>query len=212
MSTDTLLVYFMISFFYIISPGPAVFLAITNGITANMKMVMVSSLGNILGLFALSTISILGLGALLLTSALLFTLVKIVGAGYLIYLGIRQIIFAKKINLDDQGSSKKHRNLSTYFYESFFIAITNPKPILFFIALFPQFLNTSQPLAGQFLTLTFIFMSLSFLSLCAYGLASRSIRGILFRNNVMQWFHRITGGLFILMGLSLLKLKNNTAN
>ncbi len=208
MNTDILLIYSLVSFFYIISPGPAIFLAITNGLTANMKTVMISSLGNILGLFVLSAISILGLGALLLSSAVLFMAVKIIGAAYLIYLGIKQLLRSTSAALSVSGGEPaKVRSLWAYFTESFLLAVTNPKPILFFVALFPQFLAIDQPIAAQFFILTSIFMVLSFLSLITYGYISKSTRRLFSSESVMSWFHRITGGLFIVMGCALLKLK-----
>lgn len=210
MSIDIVLIYTVVAFFYVLSPGPAVFLAIANGITTNMKVVAMSSLGNILGLFFLSGISILGLGALLLSSAYLFMAVKIVGAMYLVYLGLKQWRQAKKILPLGYGQIPvTPKKIGRYFIESFFLAATNPKPILFFIALFPQFLSMEQPIAPQFFILTSIFMSISFFVLCAYGYLAKTTRGIFSRGSFMQWFHRVTGSLFIIMGLSLLKLKNN---
>ena len=91
MNLDTLLVYSVVAFFYIISPGPAVFLAIYNGAVQGVRCVTAAALGNILGILFLSTISISGLSAILLSSAVLFAVVKIVGAAYLVYLGIKQL-------------------------------------------------------------------------------------------------------------------------
>ena len=204
--------YVFVSFFYILSPGPAVFLAISNGVTTNMKVVVLSSLANILGLFLLSTISILGLGALLLSSAVLFMVVKIIGAVYLVYLGAKQFLRSRnspsfknsRSNMESHGCSYR-----VYFTESFFLAVTNPKPILFFVALLPQFIATDQPVFHQFFALTAIFMTISFLVLCGYGYLSKSAKGILSEPSILQWFHRITGGLFVLMALSLLKLQNS---
>ena len=79
MNIDTLILYTIVSFIYIISPGPAVFLALANGMGGKLKAVMLSSFGNIVGLFSLSAISIIGLGALILTSSTLFLVVKIIG-------------------------------------------------------------------------------------------------------------------------------------
>ena len=88
MNIDTLLVYLLVAFFYITSPGPAVILAIINGLRTNMKVVAIPTFANTLGLAILSTASILGLGVLLTTSATLFMIVKFVGAFYLVYLGV----------------------------------------------------------------------------------------------------------------------------
>jgi len=212
MTIDILLVYCVVSFFYIISPGPAVFLAISNGMTIDMKAVSLSSFGNIVGLFILSAVSIFGLGALLMTSAALFMAVKIVGAGYLIFLGVKQFRNTKAIlstDLDAPVLSRKKRSL---FLEGFWMAVTNPKPILFFTALFPQFLNLETSLMPQFFVLTSIFMFFSFLSLFSYGLISKMAKGWLIDTNRMVWFHRVTGGIFIGMGIGLLQLKSGASN
>jgi len=209
MNLDILILYTIVSFFYIISPGPAVFLALSNGMGGNLKAVALSSLGNILGLFLLSSISIIGLGALILTSATLFFVVKIIGATYLMYLGLKQFKISKALSSPVETSiNKVKRTDASYFTEGFFLAATNPKPILFFIAIFPQFLNVEISLALQFFTLTLIFMSISFISLFTYGYLAKSAKNIFSSKVGMKWFHRVTGGLFIGMGVGLLQLKN----
>lgn len=210
MNFDVLLMYTVVSFFYIISPGPAVFLAISNGMTTNMKIVMISSFGNIAGLFLLSVISIFGLGALLAASSTLFMVVKIIGAAYLIYLGIKQfrapkITKSPKIRETEQSLN----NNLNYFYEGFFLAATNPKPILFFTAIFPQFVNMESSIVPQFFIMTIIFMAISFASLFSYGLISKSAKNLFANQTGMTWFRRVTGGLFVGMGFGLLQLKNS---
>ena len=190
MNLEMLLLYTVIAFFYVISPGPAIFLAIANGLSGNMKNVFFSSLGNISGLFLLSTVSILGLGALLLTSSSLFLAVKISGALYLLYLGLKQIKLAShaKLPLADLAN--------------------NPKAIIFFTALFPQFLDIEHNLALQFFSMTAIFMLLSLCSLLSYAFIFRQAKSSLTKGNRMAWFHRITGGLFIGMGVLLLQIRS----
>ncbi len=220
------LLYLTVSFFYIISPGPAIFLAISNGMTAGLKALIMSSLGNIIGLFILSLVSILGLGAIVLASSTLFLIVKIVGAGYLLYLGVKQfrsaknlLITEKDISVAEEGkkatdkkgqvlASAGKQSLSSYFFEGFLLAATNPKPILFFIAIFPQFLRPEGPLMEQFLLMTLSFMVLSFLSLFSYGYIGKKAKVFFMHETRMKYFHRITGGLFIGMGVTLLGLKN----
>jgi len=208
MTIEFLILYAVFSFFYIISPGPAIFLAISNGMTTNMKTVALSSLGNVLGLLLLSLISILGLGTIITTSATLFMIVKIVGALYLVYLGVRQFRNSKKIVFAQaEKNENSHRKSSSFFHEAFLVAATNPKAILFFTAIFPQFLNPKAAMLPQYALLTAIFMFLSFASLFSYGLLSKSMRRLFFNEKRMAWFHRITGGIFIGMGVGLLQLK-----
>jgi len=209
MDINILLIYTVVAFFYITSPGPAVILAIVNGMRANMKTVMLSSFANVLGLFILSTASIFGLGVLFKTSSNLFLLVKIVGAFYLIYLGIKFLLNKSSFHIDENNEKEKNKNEKTYFLESFFLAITNPKPILFFTAIFPQFLNMQTSIIPQFFILTGIFLFISFSSLCAYAYLAKKSKRWLSDKNRLTWFSRITGGMFIGLGVGILQLKNS---
>jgi len=209
MNIDTLLIYTVVAFFYITSPGPAVILAIVNGMRANMKIVMLSSFANVLGLFILSTASIFGLGILFKTSSNLFLLVKVVGAVYLIYLGIKFLLNKSSFHFDENNEKEKKKSNKTYFLESFFLAITNPKPILFFTAIFPQFLDMHINIIPQFFTLTSIFLFISFTSLCAYAYIAKKSKKWLSNKNRLTWVSRITGGMFIGLGIGILQLKNS---
>ena len=209
MNLEMLLLYTVIAFFYVISPGPAIFLAIANGLSGTMKNVFFSSLGNISGLFLLSTVSILGLGALLLTSSSLFLAVKISGALYLLYLGLKQIKLASQAKLPvAEFADKTIKKPFQYYREGFLLASTNPKPIIFFTALFPQFLDIEHHLALQFFSMTAIFMLLSLCSLLSYAFIFKQAKSSLTKGNRMAWFHRITGGLFIGMGVLLLQIRS----
>ena len=207
MNIDTLLIYTAVTFFYVTSPGPAVILAIVNGMKANMKTVMISSFANIMGLMILSTVSIWGLGVIITTSAVLFTVIKLVGAFYLIYLGIKFLLNNKALNFES-NDNKEDKSMGKYFMESFLIAVTNPKPILFFTAIFPQFIDKSVSILPQFLIMTGVFMFISFSSLCAYGLLSKKSQKWIANEKGMTWFNRITGGLFIGLGVGIMQMKS----
>lgn len=207
MNIELLTAYIITAFFYITSPGPAILLAIANGITSGMKTMVISSLANIMGLAVLSVAAILGLGAVLQTSAMLFLIVKIIGAVYFIYLGFKFLVNNKAIHLDNSQLTAKKKSNFTYFKEAFLLAVTNHKPILFFTAIFPQFLDTQKAVLPQFTLMTLIFLMISFSSLCTYGYLSGKSKKWLNNQQKMNWFHRITGGLFIALGVAMLKLK-----
>lgn len=209
MNIEYLVMYSVVSFFYVISPGPAVFLAISNGMTADTRAVAASSFGNIVGLFLLSSISILGLGAIIIASATIFLIIKLLGATYLIYLGIKQFRTQKISFTDQKVQVESSRPLFSYFREGFLLAVTNPKAIVFFTALFPQFLSLESAIMPQFLIMTALFMAMSFSVLFSYGTISKSAKGLLNNQHRMVWFHRITGSLFISMGIGLLQLRNS---
>lgn len=193
----------------ILSPGPAILLAVSNSIRFGMFKVFLSSTGNVSGLFILSIIAIFGLGAVFKTSTTLFFLIKIVGAGYLIYLGIRQWRSANSFFKEVEGhsKSKKGKSNKTFFLEGFLIAITNPKAILFFTALFPQFINTTQDLTPQFLVMTLTFMSMSFATLMCYGLLATKAKVWFSKGRRTIWFNRTLGSVFVVIGLGVLQLR-----
>jgi threonine/homoserine/homoserine lactone efflux protein len=207
MQSTTWLLFSAVALVAVISPGPAILLSISNSIRFGISKVVLSSFGNICGLFLLSTAAIFGLGAILKTSTTLFLFIKIIGAAYLIYLGIRQ--WRSKTNFFD-GVEKKSEQIKSnkrFFMEGFLIAMTNPKAILFFTALFPQFVNTQQALIPQFLIMTFTFMAISFISLVSYGVLATKAKRWLSTGQRAKWFNRTLGSLFVLIGVGLLQLK-----
>ncbi|ATB70000.1 homoserine/threonine exporter, RhtB-like [Sulfurospirillum diekertiae] len=208
MEFHTWLLYTTVAFIAIVSPGPAVLLAINNSLMYDLKATIFSSLGNASGLFVLSSAAMLGLGVVLKTSMILFTVFKIVGALYLIYLGIKQFrtlhnIF-ERVHLHQTQSAVRY---FTIFRKGFLICITNPKPIIFFTALFPLFLEPTTPIIPQFFILTLTFMSLSFMTLMGYAFFARSLKHWFNTRNRATWFNRISGAIFVGLGLGLLGLE-----
>jgi threonine/homoserine/homoserine lactone efflux protein len=192
----------------ILTPGPAVFLAISNSMAFGWRRVAYSSLGNITGLLTVSTLAMVGLGALLKTSAAVFTGFKLVGAGYLIWLGCKQwrsrvSVFARAEALPGPGEASN----GGIYLKGLMIALTNPKAILFFSALFPQFIRPDRPLAPQFLILMATFMTFSFLALMSYGLAAHAARTWFTDQRRCAWFNRVSGCVFFLLGAGMLRLK-----
>ncbi len=212
MQIDVWFMFSVIAITNIVSPGPAILLAISNGLTQGLKSVAISSLGNITGLFLVSSVAMIGLGTILKTSSLLFTVFKVVGAIYLIYLGVKS--FNNRHNQLGEVSQANgpRKNKRKLFKEGFLIASTNPKAVIFFTALFPLFLDTQAPVIPQFFILTMTFMLYSYISLVGYGWLSKSIKNWLNAGKRMVWFHKITGGLFISLGLGLLTVRNANAN
>ena len=208
MELHTVLLYSVVAFFYILSPGPAVFLAITNGLRADLESVTIAAFGNIVGLLFLSIASILGLGAIIMASATLFMVVKVVGALYLIYLGIKFIRANTTLEIDRQrGEFTRAKTKKEHFKEAFLLAVTNPKPILFFTAIFPQFLNYKSEILPQFIAMTLIFATLSFTVLFFYGFIAQKSKKLLSNIKRVTWFNRVSGAIFIALGISLMQLK-----
>lgn len=203
MNLESYLAYVLIAFLTITSPGAAILLAISNGMRYNLRAVVVSTLANAMGLFILSSVAMLGVGALLKTSALFFVILKLIGALYLIYLGVK--LFLKK-ELEIHIRKEEHRESVSYskvFKTAFLVAVTNPKPILFFTAIFPLFMSPEYSALGQFFIMTFTFLGISIASLIFYGYMATRFKAWFTDTRSLQMFNRITGALFIAMGSGL---------
>lgn len=209
MNLETTLAFSAVASIAAVSPGPAILLALRNGLTFGIRAVVWSSLGNITGLLCLSAAAMLGLGLMLKSSALLFSIVKVLGAMYLFYIGMRHLLgrtSLMQVEACQADSSRAYRPYRLY-REALFIAAFNPKPILFFTALFPQFISTQEPLLPQFLILTGIFMLLSFITLIAYASVAARAKRALQRPSFLTWVNRVFGAVFIAFGASLLALR-----
>lgn len=191
------------------SPGPAVLLAVTNSATLGMRKAMLSSAGNAAGVFVVSAVAMLGLGALLKTSAWLFGALKIAGAAYLIYLGIRQ--WRSRMNVFDQTvmtAGLQSQAPARLFLQGLLVAATNPKSILFFTALLPQFMTPGAPALRQFFTLTLTFAACTVASHFFYMALARGMSRWFAQPARARWFNRIAGTLFAALGIGVLRLRN----
>jgi threonine/homoserine/homoserine lactone efflux protein len=182
----------------IITPGPTMLMCMTNSLNHGARHAMTSVAGAATALLGVMLLSAMGLGALLATSESAFTVAKVAGAGYLIWLGIRTFRSDAVLQLDD-GSVPPTRRPSFYL-QGFLIGASNPKAVLFFAAFFPQFLDPSAPMVPQFaiLALTFLALEFTVLTLCALGVAR--LLPLLRSAGPVRWCNRICGGLFALMG------------
>ncbi|WP_447917710.1 LysE family translocator [Achromobacter aegrifaciens] len=211
MQSATLITYSLVAAASVVSPGPATMLAIRNGAAGGLRAVLPSTLGNVTGLFLLSAAAMLGLGVVLQSSAMLFMLLKLAGAAYLLYIGLRHILGRSNIALPlSDSAAHAPRSTGRLYREAALVATLNPKPILFFTALFPQFLNAAEPLLPQFFILTGIFTTMSLVSLLAYGALAHRARRLLRQPRIVTWINRLVGAIFITFGLALLRLKRAT--
>lgn len=213
MDVHSILAFTVVAAIAIASPGPATLMAINNSLAHGQRSAVWSSIGNASGLFCLSSAAMLGLGALLASSEWLFNAVKILGAGYLFYLGARQLL--KKGPMLAQGveaSAQKARPTRWKLYKSAFLtAVTNPKATMFFTALFPQFIDQQAALLPQFLILTSIFMALSLVSLSLYAALASRAKGVLTRPALSRWVSRVVGSTFIGFGAAILIMRRQAA-
>ncbi|WP_166360270.1 LysE family translocator [Pseudomonas akapageensis] len=213
MDLHSILAFTLVAAIAIASPGPATLMAINNSLSYGPRYALWSSLGNACGLFCLSAAAMLGLGALLASSEWMFNAVKIMGAGYLFYLGARQLLKKSPMLAEDVRADRKESRPSRLkLYKSAFLtATTNPKATMFFTALFPQFIDQSAALLPQFLLLTSIFMALSLVSLSLYAALASRAKGMFTRPEYSRWISRLVGSTFIFFGAAILTMRRQVA-
>ncbi|CAN5597614.1 LysE family translocator [soil metagenome] len=169
-----MILFLAASLVVILAPGPDNILVLTRGVTQGRGAALVSAAGASLGLVVHSVFAAVGLSALLAQSAVAFSVIKYVGAAYLIYLGVRALLSREgfAIHADDAPPPK----LRSILVQAFATNVLNPKVALFFLAFLPQFVG---PDAGSavpqllLLGLTFALLGLAFLCVLAYFSGTR---------------------------------------
>lgn len=208
MSISIWLSFLGVSLITTFSPGPAILLAMSNA-GRGVGKALLSSAGNALGIVLVSGAAMIGLGALLRASMLMFTALKIIGALYLAYLGIKQWRGAgKPAQLKSrQPGPEAAGNTAQLFREGLLVALTNPKSIIFFTALFPQFIQTNAPILPQFFVLTLTFVGCALLAHATFIFIARSASARLTAGNTLRLLQRASGALFMSLGVALLAVK-----
>lgn len=199
MSFELWLTFVAASTALLLIPGPTVLLVLSYAMSKGRSVAIASAAGVALGDLLAMSASLAGLGALVLTSATLFTLLKWVGAVYLVWLGIKLIRSAPSGGLElPQGAEVTGAHV---FRHAAAVTALNPKSIAFFIAFVPQFLTPAQPLLPQFAILIATFVSLGALNALAYALLADRLRRGIARPSIITWITRTGGGALIGMGI-----------
>lgn len=204
MTTQSWIIYLTLVLVATATPGPAVLFIVTHAALHGWRKAMFAALGNIAGLFCLGVLSVVGLGAVLKTSVLLFDLVKYAGSAYLIFLGVK-LILQRDVPQFEVRSGRVHAAVSPrkILFQAFGVAVSNPKAIVFLTALFPQFLVVDRPLAPQFAALIATLMTFSYAFLMTYALLAHKAKSWLSRPGRVKVFSRASGSIFIGFGLLL---------
>jgi len=212
MTMTSWLLYCAVALATAFTPGPAVLLAISNALTVGARRALFCSSGNAFGVCVVSAATMAGLDLLLKNSAALFLLLKTAGALYLIYLGLRQ--WKSRANLFAQLDATARPPAQTarqLFQRGALVSITNPKCILFFTALFPQFMQAEQPVLPQFLVLTATFAACTLLSHLAYVLLAARLKDWFRTDRRARLFNRACGAALVAMGVGVLRLRQQTS-
>ncbi|KQW62384.1 LysE family translocator [Ensifer sp. Root127] len=192
-------------------PGPTILLVISYALGHGRKTAGATVAGVALGDFTAMTASMLGLGALLATSAAVFTVLKWVGAAYLVWLGI-QLWRAPVAGSEGTGehAPAKERPLRIFFH-AYAVTALNPKSIVFFVAFLPQFLDLSQPLFTQMAIFEVTFLTLAILNASLYAALATAAKSTISKPNIRRIVNRTGGSLLIGAGLLTATMKRASA-
>ena len=185
------------AFVIIVIPGPSVLFVVSRGMSHGRRAALASVAGNASGEYLQVVVVALGFAALLQRSEALFTFVKLGGAAYLVYLGLRAFLERHSADPREQGGVPDNR-LPRMLREGFIVGATNPKVTLFFAAVLPQFVEpASGHLELQMLTLGLAFIVIALFSDSAWAIAAGSARDWLGRTPRRMEVIRGIGGLSI---------------
>ncbi len=179
-------------------PGPTVLLVISYSLGHGRRLAPAIVAGVALGDFTAMTASMAGLGTLLLASAAIFTVLKWIGAAWLIYLGLK--LWRAPVLATDEGACAEISPRRA-FSHAYAVTALNPKSILFFVAFMPQFLLPGEPLLPQILALEAIFLLLTIANATAYATMASAARQTIRRPRVQRLVNRTGGSLLISAGL-----------
>ncbi|SDD93537.1 LysE family translocator [Rhodospira trueperi] len=198
MPFDLWLVYLIACVGLSLTPGPNGLLSLTHGARFGVRRAVFTAAGAITGFLVLIALSLAGLGALMAASEQAFTVLKWVGAGYLIWLGVR-LWRAPPPSVED-ATPAGHRDSrpARLFVQGFTVAVSNPKVLIFFAAFLPQFMTPGAGFWSQALVLGGTFAAIEF----AYEvlLAGTAHRLAPWLARAGRWFNRVTGATFIGIG------------
>ncbi|MFS8213078.1 LysE family translocator [Paenibacillus polymyxa] len=188
-------------------PGADTMYIIGKSVAQGRKAGVYSVFGIISGSLIHTLLVAFGLSIILTKSIILFNMIKIIGVIYLVYLGVRMLLDKTNASFSASESNKQHSNRKTYL-QGMMTSLTNPKVSLFFIAFLPQFIDTkaSGPIPFIILGLTFSFTGLLWCLFIAY-FSSYITQKIKVNQRVGSYLNKITGIIFIGLGLNLLRAK-----
>ncbi|MCC9622534.1 LysE family translocator [Thalassospira sp. MA62] len=180
-------------------PGPTIMLVVSYALGKGRQTAWATVPGVALGDLTAMTVSLAGAGALLAASAEAFTVLKLVGAGYLIFLGIR-MWRDTPAQLEDTPDAKRNRP-SRMFLQAYVVTALNPKGIVFFIAFVPQFVTAGMPISGQFVIMTITFVTLAAINAALWAIMAGMLREKFRKPSTMRRLSRMGGSVMIGAGL-----------
>lgn len=197
-----LITYALIVLGFVFIPGPATLLTVARATTSGTRVGIATGAGITAGDIIHTVMAVVGISAIIAASATLFSVVKYLGAAYLVYLGVRAILDRRQIDL---GQGRVPITARQAFQQAILAEVLNPKTALFFLAFLPQFVVPGNGYVVLQLTiLGVLFALIGFLSTIVYSVAAGGLGNFLRRNpTVLKWQGKVVGGIYCALGARL---------
>lgn len=191
----------------IVTPGPAVLLVFSQGLRCGSPGARWSAVGILAANALYFAVSGTGVGALLVASGPLFTVIKWAGAGYLLYLGAVALLRPPPLPGAHGTAASADSGRRTLFLRGFILQLSNPKALLFFVAILPQFIDQGRPIVLQILVLGVTSIVLEFVVLASYGSAAARAARVVMQPRFATATSRLSGVLLVGAALGLARLE-----
>jgi threonine/homoserine/homoserine lactone efflux protein len=185
--------------------GPTTLLVVSYALGQGWRTALPMAVGVALGDFTAMTLSMLGIGALLMTSATVFTMLKWIGAAYLVYLGVK--LFRAGGAFDARPRTDAV-SAATMMGHAWLVTALNPKSITFFVAFLPQFLDHSADFFTQMLVFETTFLALAFMNAFGYALVASRARNVVSNPRAIGLFNKTGGTLLVGAGIATVAMRS----
>ncbi len=206
MSIETWLAFTAATAVLLIIPGPTILLVISYALGRGLRAALPVAIGVALGDFTAMTLSMLGVGALLAASSLLFTALKWAGAAYLVWLGITLWRAGGRLEATPARDDTPSLRMLGH---AWLVTALNPKSITFFVAFLPQFIDQSADFWAQMLVFETTFVCLAFVNAIGYGLIASRARSFVRSERAIGMFNRAGGALLIGAGIAAVGMRSS---
>jgi threonine/homoserine/homoserine lactone efflux protein len=199
---STLVTYVLVVLGFVFIPGPATLLTVARATSSGTRVGIATGAGIAAGDVFHTVMAMVGISAIIATSAALFSIVKYIGAAYLVYLGIRAVIERTPAN---PTAGTVVISAEKAFRQAVLTEVLNPKTALFFLAFLPQFVHPGNgSIMRQLMTLGVIFVFLGLLSTVIFAVSAGGLGKFLRRNpSVVKWQGKVVGGIYCALGVRL---------
>ena len=205
MSLESYLAFATATMILLVIPGPTILLVVSYALGQGWRAAVPLAIGVALGDFTAMTLSLFGVGALLLASATLFTVLKWIGAAYLVYLGFKLFRAGGTMNVTPVTDAKSSLKMLAH---AWIVTALNPKSITFFVAFVPQFVDRASPFAPQAMIMVATFVVLAFANAFGYAFVASRARNTFANPRAIKLFNRTGGTLLMGAGIATVAIRN----